>query len=176
MFFNVCFCLLEHSLKESLVKLIFLVIVQQITQIGCTLCPTPEVIAPCHCHNYFNLIDCSAVTESRDLVAVFKRLSAELKKSNTKPFYDQFKLVESKLTHIDSDDIFAGIAFRKISIQRNGKLERLSSNLFSSSFRNTTEIVVEDNGSLGSNDKDAVKLFQLLNQFTDLRSLHITDS
>lgn len=141
-----------------------------------TLCPQPEVISPCQCNKYFNLIDCSAVPQTTSLSGIFKRLSAELQKTGTRPVYDQFKLVESKLTAIDDDDLFSGISFRKLSIQRNSKLERISSTAFRSSFAVTTEIVIEDNESLGGSSKDSVELFRLLNQFSHLRSLHLTDS
>lgn len=143
-------------------------------------CPPGDLIWPCKCANYFNLIECSNITNEDNLRQIFIRLQMEHQKQrNKKLIYDEIKLVQTNLEQIGSiDDIFQGIAFRRISINRNNNLKRLLPKGFSNPFlsRITTEILIEDNPQLGANVDDNMALFETINSFSSLNTLHLTDN
>lgn len=143
-------------------------------------CPAADLIWPCKCANYFNLIECSNITSEDSLRQIFISLQMEHEKQrNKKLIYDEIKLVQTNLEQIGSiDDIFQGIAFRRISINRNNNLKRLLPKGFSNPFlsRITTEILIEDNPQLGANVDDNIALFETINSFSSLNTLHLTDN
>lgn len=141
------------------------------------VCPPRDLIIPCKCANYFNLIECTNITSDFDLKKIFINLKNELDKQHARPVYDEFKLVQTQLEHIGSiDDIFSGVSFRRISLSRNNRLKRIEPNAFNSSHNVTTEIMIEDNELLGSNHNDNIGLFDAISRFVALNTLHLTDN
>lgn len=164
------------------------IVLKQIDQTLGLVCPPNDLIAPCKCANYLNLIECSNITDDGSLRRIFQNLRQELDRDNSRLIYDEFKLVQSQLEIIggekkaekpspsSNDDIFAGIGFRRISLNRNSRLKRIEPETFASSFNITNEIIIEDNELLGQDRDDCVVLFDGLNRFTGLNTLHLTDN
>src|SRR5699024_5922005 len=74
------------------------------------------------------------------------------------------------------EDLFSGVAFRRVSILRNPKLRRIEPQAFRSSFNVTKELVLEDNELLGRETADSEALFEAINHFSALTTLHLSDS
>ncbi|KAH7644742.1 slit protein-like protein 4 [Dermatophagoides farinae] len=164
----------QKSLFISMIISVFIILPQSTKS---TVCPPRDIIIPCKCANYFNLIECTNITSDIDLKKIFINLKNELNRQHARPVYDELKLVQTQLTHIGSiDDIFSGISFRRISLSRNNRLKRIEPNAFDSSRNITTEIMIEDNELLGANHDDNVALFDTISRFVALNTLHLTDN
>lgn len=137
-------------------------------------CPPLAYLSPCECANN-NLIHCANIDDQSSLSPVFSALHRYVTTNHLRPIYDEFKLVDSGLQQLTTPNITAGIAFKKITIQRNYLLQRISSETFASMHNVTSEILLEDNVLLGSDSEDNRQLFDGINRFVSLTNLHITE-
>lgn len=188
--------LLYHQpLLVNLLKYIFwaTTILSISVPVSAITCPPDHLISPCKCISRYSLISCDNLPANANIASIFRSLSDSLLRtsspspsttssgSESQPLitFDQFKLVNSELTELGNggkvQDLFAGVAFKKINILRNKKLKRIDENAFTASANATTELVFEDNAVLGSEETDVHTLFRLANSFPNLQVLHITE-
>lgn len=102
-------------------------------------CPSSSAILPCTCVSYVNQISCWNIKADVNLRQIFVNLTNLIgDKYKEKPIiFDEFKLVDSELTQLGTPnfddpqgDVFAGIAFNKIHILQNSKLNMIYRNAF----------------------------------------------
>ncbi|CAG2102818.1 unnamed protein product [Medioppia subpectinata] len=144
-------------------------------------CPPSPTIAPCSCAQYINQISCWNIKPDVNLTQIFVNLTKALGKNSKQIIYDEFKLIDSELTDIGSDDdsvedFFAGVAFNKIQITKNRKLKRIHNNVFKSSFNITTSITISENAILANDAPNERQIFDLLNSFEFATEIWLTDN
>ncbi|XP_054156027.1 slit homolog 2 protein-like [Oppia nitens] len=150
------------------------------------------VIVPCSCAQYINQISCWNLKPDVNLTHIFVNLRKAVSNGNGADaddglpiIYDEFKLIQSEFTELGTGaeaedsgggDFFAGIAFAKISITKNPRLRRIHSGVFRASSRTTTSLTISENPVLGNDPPNDRQIFQLINSFTGLTEVWLTDN
>jgi len=144
-------------------------------------CPPSQTIFPCSCAQYINQISCWNIKPDVNLTQIFVSLTKALGANNKKIIYDEFKLVDSELTEIGTNDsgdndFFNGVAFQKININKNKNLKRIHKNAFKASFNVTTSITINENSVLANDPPHEREIFDLLNSFEQVTEIWLTDN
>jgi hypothetical protein len=110
-------------------------------------------------------------------------LTNGLGENNKRIIYDEFKLIDSELNEIGTDDsqqnggdFFNGVAFQKINIIRNRNLKRIHKNAFKSSFNITKSITISENPIFANDPPNEREIFDLLNSFESATEIWLTDN
>ncbi len=146
-------------------------------------CPNSQTIYPCSCAQYINQISCWNIKSNVNLTQIFVNLTNDLGENNKKIVYDEFKLIDSELTEIGTDDsqqnggdFFNGVAFQKINIIKNRNLKRIHKNAFKSSFNITTSLTISENPIFANDPPNEREIFDLLNSFESATEIWLTDN